>query len=61
MQVVDKKAGTVTFGCPTGAYKQKIETITEKAKKLNLTQNKKLDLIIEQNELILELLKPKGG
>ena len=61
MQVVDKKAGAVTFGYPTGAYKQKIEAIAEKAKKLNLTDKEKLDLIIEQNELILELLKPKGG
>ena len=60
MQVVDKKAGTVTFGCPTEAYKQKIEAIVEKAKK-PLTDKEKLDLIIEQNQIILEMLKPKGG
>ena len=39
---------------------QKLRAIVEKAKK-PLTDKEKMDLIIEQNELILELFKPKGG
>ena len=39
---------------------QKLRAVVEKAKK-PLTDKEKLDLIIEQNQIILEMLKPKGG
>lgn len=38
---------------------QKIAQVLGKAKKPNLTQNERLDLIVEQNQLILELLTEK--
>jgi len=39
---------------------QKLRAVVEKAKK-PLIDKEKLDLIIEQNQIILEMLKPKGG
>ena len=43
------------------ACRQRLGAVANKAKETNLTDKEKLDLIIEQNQLIIELLKPKGG
>ncbi|MDQ7790210.1 MAG: hypothetical protein RDU41_09185 [Clostridia bacterium] len=40
------------------ARKLKLEAVANKAKETNLTDKEKLNLIIEQNQIILEMLKP---